>query len=113
PIFVDRLTQDGLWCAIARVHMGDHGGNVSDEEGISREEQAEWAYRSHPRALAAIDDGRMAEEIAPVNVMQKEQVVTIETDEGPRRDTSLEALAKLKPAFPPHGTEPEDKHPGV
>lgn len=110
---VDLMIQDGLWCAIERVHMGNHGGNVSDEEGISREEQDEWAYRSHQRALAAIDDGRMAEEIVPVNVMQKKQVVTIETDEGPRRDTSLEALAKLKPAFSPQGTVTAGNAPGV
>src|SRR5690606_161552 len=69
--------------------------------------------RSHQRALAAIDDGRMAEEIVPVNVMQKKQVVTIETDEGPRRDTSLEALAKLKPAFSPQGTVTAGNAPGV
>jgi acetyl-CoA C-acetyltransferase len=110
---VDLMMNDGLMCAIARVSMGLHGGRVSDEEGVSREEQDEWAYRSHQRALAAIDDGRMAEEIVPVEVPGKKGSTVVETDEGPRRDTSLEALAKLKPAFDPNGTVTAGNAPGV
>lgn len=110
---VDLMMHDGLMCAIDCVSMGIHGGNVSDEEKVTREEQDEWAYRSHQRALAAIDEGRMAEEIVPVEVAQKKQTVTVDTDEGPRRDTSLEALAKLRPAFSPEGSVTAGNAPGV
>ena len=110
---VDLMIQDGLMCAIENVHMGNHGGKVSDEEGVSRAEQDEWAYRSHQRALAAIDDGRMAEEIVAVEVPGKKGSVTVDTDEGPRRDTSLEVLAKLKPAFSPTGSVTAGNAPGI
>lgn len=110
---VDLMVHDGLMCAIENVHMGVHGGTVSDEESITREEQDAWAYRSHQRALAAIDDGRMAEEIVPVEVPGRKGSVMVDTDEGPRRDTSLEALARLKPAFSPTGTVTAGNAPGV
>jgi acetyl-CoA C-acetyltransferase len=110
---VDLMIADGLMCAIEHVHMGNHGGKVSDEEGVTREEQDAWAYRSHQRALAAIDDGRMAEEIVAVEIPGKKGSVTVDTDEGPRRDTSLEVLAKLKPAFSPTGTVTAGNAPGV
>ncbi len=110
---VDLMVHDGLMCAIENVHMGIHGGNVSEEEAISREEQDAWAYRSHQRALAAIDDGRMAEEIVPVEVPGRKGSVTVDIDEGPRRDTSLEVLGKLKPAFSPTGTVTAGNAPGV
>jgi acetyl-CoA C-acetyltransferase len=110
---VDLMMNDGLFCAIDRVSMGIHGGTVSDEEGITREEQDAWALRSHQRALAAIDDGRMAEEIVAVEVHQKKQTMIVDTDEGPRRETSMEALAKLKPAFAPEGTVTAGNAPGV
>ncbi len=109
---VDLMVHDGLMCAIENVHMGIHGGNVADEEAITREEQDAWAYRSHQRALAAIDDGRMAEEIVPVEVPGRKGSVTVDTDEGPRRDTSLEVLARLKPAFSPTGTVTAGNAPG-
>ena len=112
-VLEDMMLSDGLMCAICDCHMGVHGGNVSDEEGISREEQDAWALRSHQRAIAAIDSGRMAEEIVPVEVEQKRQVVVVETDEAPRRDTSAEALAKLKPAFAPDGTVTAGNAPGI
>lgn len=110
---VDLMVHDGLMCAIENVHMGNHGGNVADEEGVTREEQDAWAYRSHQRALAAIDDGRMAEEIVAVEVPGRKGSVTVDTDEGPRRDTSLDVLAKLKPAFSPTGTVTAGNAPGV
>lgn len=109
----DMMMNDGLMCAIDGCSMGVHGGNVSDEEGISREEQDAWALRSHQRALAAMDDGRMAEEIVPVEVAQRKQTVTVDTDESPRRETSAEALAKLKPAFQKDGTVTAGNAPGV
>jgi acetyl-CoA C-acetyltransferase len=110
---VDLMMNDGLMCAIDHVSMGIHGGTVSDEEGVTREEQDEWAYRSHQRALSAIDGGRMAEEIVAVEVPGKKGSVTVDTDEGPRRDTSMEALAKLKPAFAANGTVTAGNAPGV
>jgi acetyl-CoA C-acetyltransferase len=110
---VDLMMNDGLMCAIDHVSMGIHGGTVSDEEGVTREEQDEWAYRSHQRALSAIDGGRMAEEIVAVDVPGKKGSVTVDTDEGPRRDTSMEALAKLKPAFAANGTVTAGNAPGV
>ncbi|HVL25385.1 MAG TPA: acetyl-CoA C-acetyltransferase [Thermomicrobiales bacterium] len=109
----DMMISDGLTCAICDCHMGVHGGNVSDEEGVGREEQDAWALRSHQRALAAMDDGRMAEEIVPVEVAQKRQTVVVDTDEAPRRDTSAEALAKLKPAFAANGTVTAGNAPGI
>lgn len=93
--------------------MGLHGGKVSDEEGVTREEQDAWALRSHQRALAAMDDGRMAAEIVPVEVAQRKQTVIVDTDEAPRRETSAEALAKLRPAFDKDGTVTAGNAPGV
>lgn len=80
------------------------GENTAEECGITRDEQDEWAFFSHQRALAAIDDGRFAEEIVPVEVRGRKGSVTVETDEHPRRDTTLEALGKLAPIFKPDGT---------
>lgn len=110
---VDLMINDGLWCAIEDVHMGIHGGNVAAETGVSREEQDAWALRSHERALAAIDNGNMAEEIVPVVIEGRKGSTTIDIDEAPRRETSLEALAKLKPAFDPNSSVTAGNAPGV
>ncbi len=97
---VDSAVADGLTCAIEGCHMGTHAERVAIRDDISREDQDAFALRSHQRAIAAIDDGRFAEEIAPVTVRDaKGRETVVDTDEGPRRDTSLEALAKLKPVF--------------
>ena len=102
---VDGVQYDGLTDPVLDVPMGSHGSKVAREENVSREDQDAWAYRSHQRAIAAIDSGVMAQEIAPVPVPQKKgDPIPFTTDEGPRRDTSLEALAKLKPVFDPNGT---------
>jgi len=101
--FVDAVQFDGLIDPIHNMKMGDFNDNVSAEEHVSREEQDAWAFRSHQRAIA----GRpaLAEEIAPVEIVNKKKGNTIiEFDEGPRADTSLEALAKLKPAFTANGS---------
>jgi acetyl-CoA C-acetyltransferase len=85
--------------------MGMTAENLADKYGITREDQDEFAYTSHVRAVGAIDEGRFAEEIVPVSVpLRKGQVTVIDTDEGPRRDTSLEKMAKLKPVFKTGGT---------
>ncbi len=85
--------------------MGETAENIAEMTGITREEQDRFALRSHQRAVAAMDSGRFAEEIVPVPVPQsKGEPILVTTDERPRRDTSLEALARLKPAFRPGGT---------
>jgi len=100
---VDATVHDGLWCAICDVHMGMHAERVAAKHDVTRDAQDEFALRSHQRALAAIYEGRFAEEIVPVEVAGKKGTTIVDTDEGPRADTSLEALANLKPAFQPDG----------
>lgn len=113
-VFEDMMVNDGLMCALESCHMGIHGSNVAAEERVSREEQDAWALRSHERAIAAIDSGRMGREIEPIDVPGRKGAVTrVEHDEAPRRDTSLERLAALKPAFDPKGTVTAGNAPGV
>ena len=97
---IDSTVNDGLWCAIEGCHMGTHAERVAIKEHVSREDQDAFALGSHQKAIAAIDAGRFDAEMAPVTVRDgkgRETIVT--TDEGPRRDSTAEALAKLKPAF--------------
>ncbi len=96
---VDATVHDGLWCAICDVHMGMHAERVAAKHEVSRAAQDEFAVRSHQRALAAIAQGRFRDEIVPVEVPGKKGPTIVDTDENPRADTSLEALARLKPAF--------------
>ena len=97
---LDAAIQDGLWCTIENCHMGTHAERVAIKDHVSREDQDRFALASHERAIAASDAGRFADEMAPVTVAgPKGQEVVVDTDEGPRRDTSLEALARLKPVF--------------
>jgi acetyl-CoA C-acetyltransferase len=112
-VLEDMMTADGLFCAIDNVLMGVHGDNVSAEEHVGREEQDAWSLRSHQRAIAAQDEGRMAQEIAPVQVAAKKETITVCADEAPRRDTSAEALARLKPAFTEGGSVTPGNAPGV
>ena len=111
---VDATVHDGLWCAICDVHMGVHAERVAAKHEVSRAAQDEFAVRSHERALAAIATGRFADEIVPVEVPGKKGPTIIDTDENPRSDTSLEALARLKPAFQPEGgTVTAGNSPGI
>ncbi|NJD28944.1 MAG: acetyl-CoA C-acetyltransferase [Chloroflexi bacterium] len=97
---VDATVHDGLWCSIEGCHMGTHAERVAIRETVSREDQDVFALQSHQRAIAAIDAGRFVEETAPVVVGDgKGREIVIEVDEGPRRDTSLEALGRLRPVF--------------
>jgi acetyl-CoA C-acetyltransferase len=112
-VLEDMMIGDGLQCAIACRHMGIHGGNVAAEEGVTRQEQDDWALRSHQRALAAQDAGVLAREIVPVEIPAKGGTTLVEQDEAPRRDTSAEALARLKPAFDPASTVTAGNAPGV
>jgi acetyl-CoA C-acetyltransferase len=108
---IDALIHDGLWCSFGNCHMGGHAEYTALKAGVTREEQDEFAAESHRKAVAAIDSGAFADEIVPVEIAgRKGQVTIVDTDEPPRRDTNVEALSKLRPAFagdaPPEVTEP-------
>ena len=102
---LDHVVFDGLTSTFDGLHMVQQASAVSRELGISRREQDEWAARSHARAAAAQDAGRLAEEIVPVG--------DVAEDEGIRRDTTLEKLASLRPVFDPDGTTTAGNAPGV
>ncbi len=97
---VDGMIKDGLWCASCDVHMGSHAEYTARKASVTREEQDEFAAASHRKAVTAIEAGRFKSEIAPVQVPGKKGPTTVDTDEGPRKDTTVETLAKLRPAFP-------------
>ncbi len=104
----DGLIYDGLWCSFGNCHMGGHAEYTADKAGVTREDADEFAYHSHMKAVAAIEGGKFREEILPVEVKHRKGVNVVETDESPRKDTNLESLAKLRPAFPkdaPEGIE--------
>jgi len=100
---VDTMVNDGLWDAFNNYHMGITAENVAEQWGISREQLDEFSLNSQSRALKAIADGAFKDEIVPVEVKgRKGKVTVVDTDEGPR-ETSMELLAKLRPAFKPDG----------
>jgi acetyl-CoA C-acetyltransferase len=105
---VDGMIKDGLWCASCNVHMGRHAEYTAKKASVSREDQDVFAEASHRKAVAAIDAGRFKSEIAPVQIPGKKGPTVVDTDESPRRDTSVEVLAKLKPAFPGKNGDKED-----
>ncbi|MBA3851136.1 MAG: acetyl-CoA C-acyltransferase, partial [Chloroflexi bacterium] len=96
---VDATVVDGLWCATEAVHMGTHAERVAGKSRVSREDQDTFAFQSHQKAVAAIDAGRFTEEIVPVPVRRGKEESLFDTDEGPRRDSTTDALGRLKPAF--------------
>jgi acetyl-CoA C-acetyltransferase len=102
---IDSMVFDGLTSSFDKLHMVQQASLVAHELGISREDQDAWAYRSHQRAVEAQDEGRFEDEIVPVG--------DVAADEGPRRDTSLEALSALTPVFDPEGTTTAGNAPGV
>jgi acetyl-CoA C-acetyltransferase len=95
----DGLTQDGLWCSFGSCHMGGHAEYTANKAGISRADADAFSLRSHEKAIAAIREGRFKNEIVPVEVKVRGGTKVVDVDEGPRADTSLEALGRLKPAF--------------
>jgi acetyl-CoA C-acetyltransferase len=102
---IDHMVFDGLTSTFDKQHMVQQASKVARELGLSREDQDAWAYRSHRRAVEAQDAGRFDDELVPAG--------DLTADEGPRRDTSLEALAALKPVFDPEGTTTAGNAPGV
>ncbi|QTN00892.1 acetyl-CoA C-acetyltransferase [Sediminibacillus dalangtanensis] len=110
----DMMIHDGLTCSFAGVHMGSYGNKTAAELGITRKEQDEWALRSQQRAVKAIDEGIFTDEIEPVEVpRRKGEPLVVNRDEAPRKETTLEALASLRPAFDKDGTITAGNAPGV
>jgi acetyl-CoA C-acetyltransferase len=97
---VDGMVRDGLWCATCEVHMGGHAEYTARKAGLTREQQDEFAAGSHRKAVAAMEGGKFDAEIVPVEIPGKKGPTVIGADEGPRKDTTAETLAKLRPAFP-------------
>jgi acetyl-CoA C-acetyltransferase len=111
---VDSMIHDGLWDAYENYHMGNTGEVVADKYRVSRERQDEFALNSHRKAVAAQRAGRFRDEILPVSIAQKKGApLSIDTDESPRPDASIEALRALKPAFKKDGTVTAGNAPGV
>ena len=111
---VDSMIHDGLWCACDNWHMGMTGEAVASRYGVSRADQDAYAVRSHKKAAQATRDGAFDAEIVPVSIPQKKgDPVVFDRDETVREDSSVEALAKLKPAFDPQGTVTAGNAPGV
>ena len=108
---VDGLVHDGLWCAFGQNHMGGYAEYTAKKAGITRARQDEFAFASHQKAVAAIESGAFTAEIAPVEIPGKKGPTVVANDESPRKDTTLEVLGKLKPAFPkdaPKEMKPEE-----
>ena len=107
---IDGMIKDGLWCAFCDVHMGGHAEYTAKKAGITRQMADEFSAASHRKAVEAIREGKFKEEIVPVEVPGRKGPTVVDTDEGPRADTSAETLGKLRPAFakdaPKDVTEP-------
>jgi len=110
---LDANTHDGLWCSINDEGMGLTGERVAEKYAIGREEQDAYATQSHRRAIAAQQAGRFTDEIVPVTVRGRKGDTVVDTDEGPRADTSEETLGRLKPAFKKDGSVTAGNAPGL
>jgi acetyl-CoA C-acetyltransferase len=111
---IDSMISDGLWCAFEQCHMGNAGEVVAEQYRVGREAQDEYAARSHQKAARATEAGAFKDEILPVSVPQRKGPPTVvDRDEPIRADTTVEALAKLKPAFKEGGTVTAGNAPGV
>ena len=111
---LDSMIADGLWDVYENFHMGMTAELVAEKYGITRQEQDQFAYESHRKAVNATKSGFVAAQIVPVEIPQRKGApVVIQTDESPREDTSVEALAKLKPAFKKDGTVTAGNAPGT
>ena len=105
----DGLIFDGLWCAFGHCHMGGHAEYTAAKAGITRQDADEFSLRSHTLAVAAIDAGKFNAEIVPVSIETRRGTNVVDTDESPRRDTSIESLSKLRPVFPNDAPEGIDE----
>ncbi|RLM27855.1 acetyl-CoA acetyltransferase [Brenneria alni] len=101
---IDIMIQDGLWCAFNDYHMGTTAENIAERYHLTREEQDQVALASQQKAVAAIESGRFKAEITPISLRSKKEIRIFAQDEFPRADTTLESLAKLRPAFSADGT---------
>ncbi len=110
---IDAMLRDGLTNAFSGKHMAQEASEVAAELEMTRADMDRWALRSHERVLAATDEGRLPEEIVPVTIKGRRGDVTVEVDESPRRDSSLESLSKLPPIFTKDGTHTAGNSPGV
>src|SRR5699024_11864678 len=108
------MAHDGLTCSLKGVHMGTNGSKTPDEFEVTREEQDNWSYQSQQRAIAATQSGKLKEESVAVDVpKRKGDSVVVDTDEAPRKDTTVEKLRSLRPAFDKDGTVTAGNAPGV
>src|ERR671933_1737957 len=110
---IDSMIHDGLENPFSGKHMAHEASEVAAELELTRPDMDQFALRSHELAIRATDEGRLPEEIAPVTVKSKKSETVVEIDEAPRRDTSLEQLAKLPPIFVEDGTHTAGNAPGV
>jgi acetyl-CoA C-acetyltransferase len=111
---VDSMISDGLWCAFEQCHMGNAGEVVAEHYKVSRGAQDEYAANSHHKAARATDSGAFADEILPISIPQKKgAALVVDRDEAIRADTTVDALAALKPAFRKDGTVTAGNAPGV
>jgi len=110
---VDGMIHDGLWDSFGNNHMGEYAEYTATKAGISREDQDAFALASHQKAVAAQAAGKFAAEIVPVEIAGRKGSVTVDQDESPRADTSLEVLAKLRPAFVKDGSVTAGNAPGL
>ncbi|MBM7621168.1 acetyl-CoA C-acetyltransferase [Bacillus tianshenii] len=100
----DSMVHDGLWCSFNDYHMGVTAENLCTKYDLTREEQDQFAANSQQKAVQAIEDGKFKDEIVPVEVKKKKEILTIDTDEYPRKGTTAEKLGGLRPAFKKDGS---------
>src|SRR5262249_2455466 len=113
---IDSMVRDGLWDVYNDYHMGNTGENVAEKYGITREEQDQFALKSHRKAIEAWKECRFKSQVVPVEIPAKKKgahPTVFDKDESPREDTTIEALRSLKPAFKKDGTVTAGNAPGV
>lgn len=110
---LDSVIHDGLWCSLESWMMGDAAEFIASEYHVTREAMDKLSFESHQKAIAAQEAGRFKDEIVPVEVGEGKKMVVVDADESPRRDTSLEVLSKLKPAFQKEGRVTAGNAPGL
>jgi acetyl-CoA C-acetyltransferase len=110
---LDGMIHDGLWDSFGNNHMGEYAEYTAEKAGITRQDQDNFALASHQKAVAAQQAGKFNNEMAPVEIADRKGTITVSADESPRADTSVESLAKLKPAFRKDGTVTAGNAPGL